>query len=279
LVLKRNGQPVGSIPCEDLGVVVVDHPQTSYTHAALTRLAGCGATVVLCGPDHLPAALVLPLADHTQVVWRLREQLSVKRPVKKRLWRQLVQAKVRAQAANLPEGTPARKKLLALAHSVKSGDPANVEAQGARVYWAHWLPGEKFRRDPNLPGLNAFLNYGYAVVRAAVARAVVAAGLLPALGLHHHNRANAFCLADDLLEPLRPLVDARVRQLHHSGCDELTQEAKGQLLQLLADRVRLGDETGPLMVSLHRMVASLLKCYCGQTQRLEIPEAIDKTGG
>lgn len=279
LVLKRNGQAVGSIPCEDLGVVVVDHPQTSYTHAALTRLADSGATVVLCGPNHLPAALVLPLADHTEVVWRVREQLSVKRPVKKRLWQQLVQAKLRAQAANLPHGTPAEKKLLALAGIVRSGDPANVEARGARVYWAHWLPDEAFRRNRDSPGVNAFLNYGYAVVRAAVARAVVAAGLLPALGLHHHNRSNAFCLADDLLEPLRPLVDRRVRLLYVAGCDELTQNAKAQLLQLLADRVRLDDETGPLMVSLHRMVASLVRCYRGESQRLEIPEAIDRTGG
>jgi len=279
LVLTRNDQTIGSIPCEDIGVVVVDHPQASYTHAALTQLAHSGATVVLCGADHLPVALVLPLADHRQVVWRLREQLSAKRPLKKRLWQQLVQAKLRAQAANLPHAPPAQKKLLALARSVKSGDPANVEARAARVYWAHWLPGETFRRDRHAPGLNVLLNYGYTVLRAAIARTVVAAGLLPAIGLHHHNRSNAFCLADDLLEPLRPLVDARVRRLHGSHPNKLTQEAKGQLLQVLADRVKLGDEAGPLMVNLHRMVASLVKCYRGQAQSLEIPQPIPNTQG
>jgi len=262
--------------------VLVDHPQTTYTHAALARLADCGAAVVLCGRNHLPAAIVLPLADHSQVVWRIREQLSAKRPLKKQLWRQIVRAKIRGQAENLPEATAARNKLLALVHQVKSGDPANVEARAARLYWAHWLAEEEFRRNPDLPGTNAMLNYGYAVVRAAVARALVAAGLLPALGIHHSNRSNAFCLADDLMEPLRPLVDDRVRDLRERGCDELTPEAKVGLLQLLAERVRMGCDTGPLMVNLHRMTASLVKCFRGESKRLEIPRALpsgDAGGG
>jgi CRISPR-associated protein Cas1 len=131
-----------------------------------------------------------------------------------------------------------------------------------------------FRRDPDLPGLNSFLNYGYAVVRAAVARAIVAAGLVPSLGIHHRNRSNAFCLADDLIEPLRPLVDDRVRELHRQGYDELNQEAKAALLEILADRVSLGKSDltgGPLMVQLHRYVASLVRCYTGHARQLEIP--------
>ena len=271
LVLRRNGDAVGQIPCEDIGVVLVDHPQTTYTHAALARLADCGATVVLCGRDHLPTALVLPLADHSRVVWRINEQLSARRPLKKQLWRQIVRAKIRGQAENLEPGSAPRRRLARLAREVKSGDPKNAEAQAARVYWAHWLGDDGFRRDPELPDLNAFLNYGYAVVRAAVARALVAAGLLPVLGLHHCNRSNAFCLADDLVEPLRPMVDRRVRDMHESGYDELTQEAKAELLQLLVDPVRMGDTSGPLMVNVHRMVASLVKCYQGEAKRLEIP--------
>lgn len=276
LVLRHEGEIVGRVPCEDIGVVLVDHPQTTYTHAALTRLADAGATVVLCGSDHLPAAMLLPLSTHGQVVWRLRDQLAAGRPLKKRLWRQLVQAKIRGQAANLPPSDPVHRKLLALARNVKSGDPANVEAHAAKVYWAQWSAEEEFRRDPDLPGLNAFLNYGYAVVRAAVARALVGAGLQPALGLHHSNRSNAFCLADDLMEPLRPLVDDRVRDLRQQGYEELTQEAKAGLLELLADRVRLGDETGPLMVNIHRMVASLAKCYADEAKQLTIPQALDR---
>ena len=128
-----------------------------------------------------------------------------------------------------------------------------------------------FRRDPDLPGLNSFLNYGYAVLRAAIARAIVGAGLLPSLGLHHRNRSNSFCLADDLIEPLRPLVDDRVRELHRQGYDELNQPAKAALLEILADRVRLNDDVGPLMVQLHRYVASLVRCFTGEEKDLQIP--------
>jgi CRISPR-associated protein Cas1 len=227
----------------------------------------------VCGRDHLPAAVLLPLADHSQVVWRVAEQVAVSKPLRKQLWKQLVRAKVRAQATNLPSDCPARMKLLELAKRVRSGDPENIEAQAARVYWQHWLLGVPFRRDVDARGVNSLLNYGYAVIRAAVARALVAAGLLPALGLFHSNRSNAFCLADDLMEPLRPLVDRRVRSLQRQGHEELGPEAKAGLLTLLADPVRMGHERGPLMVNLHRMVASLVKCYQGEADRLEIPRA------
>jgi len=296
LVLKRDGQTVGQVPCEDIGILLVDHPQTTYTHSALAKLAESDAAVVICGRDHLPAAILLPMVDHSQVVWRLDAQLGVSRPLKKQLWKQLVVAKIQAQARNLAGDAPAHCKLLALAREVRSGDPTNVEAQAARVYWANWLsPGtvlnscseelgtdplaphdplaRVFRRDPDGTGLNSFLNYGYAVLRAAVARAIVAAGLLPSLGIHHRNRSNSFCLADDLLEPLRPLVDDRVRELARQGYDELNQEAKAALLEILADRVRLGEEVGPLMVQLHRYVASLVRCFTGEARELEIPQA------
>jgi CRISPR-associated protein Cas1 len=279
LVLKRDGQTIGQVPCEDIGVVLVDHPQTTYTHAALAKLAASDAVVVICGRDHLPAAMLLPMVDHSQVVWRLDAQLGVSRPLRKQLWRQLVIAKVEAQARNLSPELPAHRKLLALAREVRSGDPTNIEAQAARVYWGNWLwqlaneETPEFRRDPDLPGLNSFLNYGYAVTRAAIARAIVAAGLLPSLGLHHRNRSNAFCLADDLIEPLRPLVDDRVRELHRQGHEELNQPAKAALLEILADRVRFGDEVGPLMVVLHRYVASLVRCFTGNDRELQIPLA------
>lgn len=283
LVLKRDGETVGTVPCEDIGVVLVDHPQTTYTHGALAKLAESDAAVVICGRDHLPAAVLLPMADHSQVVWRLNAQLGVSRPLQKQLWRQIVVAKVRAQAANLPVELAAHRKLLALAREVRSGDPSNIEAQAARVYWANWLgplaaeESAAFRRDPELPGLNSFLNYGYAVLRAAVARAIVAAGLLPSLGIHHRNRANAFCLADDLVEPLRPLVDDRVRELSRQGYEELNQPAKAALLEILAERVAIGngeENVGPLMVQLHRYVASLVRCFAGDERELQIPVAV-----
>jgi len=271
LVLKRDGAVVGSIPCEDIGVVLVDHPQTTYTHAALATLADSDAAVVICGDNHLPAAILLPLAAHSQVVWRLNQQLAVGLPLAKQLWKQIVAAKVRAQAANLPAESAPHKKLLALAREVRSGDPTNIEAQAARVYWQHWLCDESFRRDADADGLNSFLNYGYAVIRAGVARAIVAAGLLPSLGVHHKHRGNAFCLADDLMEPLRPVVDDRVREMHRLGYEALNQPAKAALLEVLTLSMRLGEQTGPLMVMLHRLVASLVRCYAGESKRLEIP--------
>jgi CRISP-associated protein Cas1 len=279
LLLRRDGQVVGSVPCDDIGVLLVDHPQTTYTHAALARLAESDAAVVICGRDHLPAAMILPLSRHSQVVQRLYQQLAVSRPLAKRLWKQIVVAKVRAQAANLPADAPARRKLLALAQEVRSGDPTNIEAQAAKIYWGNWLWQEEFRRDSDGVGLNSFLNYGYAVVRAALARAIVAAGLLPSLGVHHCHRSNAFCLADDLMEPLRPIVDDQVRELHRQGYDELNQPAKAALLEVMAQPLRLDSQTGPLMAMVPRLVASLVRCYSGESRFLEIPTAAARGGG
>ncbi len=270
LVLKRDGQTIGSIPCEDIGMVVIDHAGTTYSHAALARLADFDAAVVVCGRDHLPAGILLPLADHSQVVWRVRDQIALSKPLRKQLWKQIVQAKIRAQAGNVPPG-PARTRLLALARDVRSGDPENAEAQAAKIYWSECFEDLSFRRDRHGDGPNPLLNYGYAVLRAAIARALVSAGLLPALGIHHSNRSNAFCLADDLIEPLRPIVDRRVRQLIDAEQFELDQPTKAALLELLTLETRMAEETGPLMVNLHRMVASLVRCYQGKGVQLEFP--------
>ena len=217
--------------------------------------------------------MLLPLSSHTEVVWRINEQIEAKKPLRKNLWRQLVQAKIRAQANNLPDGNPARTRMLGMALRVKSGDPTNMEAQAAKVYWSAWLGnGVRFQRSPaGKDPLNVFLNYGYTVIRAAAARAIVSAGLLPALGLHHANRSNPFCLADDLMEPLRPLVDARVRELHANGCEKLDRESKGALLELLTARVHYGKKSGPLMVAFHSMTASLVRCFEGKEKAIQIP--------
>lgn len=272
---------LGQTPCEDVGVLLVDHPAVTYSHAALAALLEHDAAVVLCGRDHLPAGLLLPISEHSQVVWRIQLQLSVKKPALKQLWQQIVQAKVRAQAANLPSGSSTQSKLLALVRNVRSGDPDNIEAHAAKAYWTAWRNSfsgtdfrsarDSFRRDPDGPAPNNLLNYGYAVLRAAVARAIVAAGLLPAIGIHHRHRANAFCLADDLVEPLRPIVDARVVELFAMGEAELTPEVKRGLLELLTLEVQTGDQNGPLMVALHRYVASLVKCFEGCSKQLEVP--------
>lgn len=287
LLLPKDGDgreiPLASIPCEDIGVVLVEHSGTTFSHAALERLVHHGAALVICGRDHLPAGMLLPVGEHTQIVPRIGQQIAIKKPLRKQLWKQIVQAKIRAQAANLAPGSTVRSRLLNLAREVRSGDPTNVEAQAARSYWQVWLNdaegrpgrdcGATFRRQPAGPPPNNFLNYGYAIIRAAVARAVVSAGLTPALGIQHHRRSDAFCLADDLVEPLRPIVDDQARDLFNSGQTELTPPTKAALLELLTVRVRTGEAAGPLMVALHRYVASLVRCYEGSERRLSIPVA------
>jgi CRISPR-associated protein Cas1 len=274
--------PTASIPCEDLGVVIVDHDRCTYSHHALAKIAEHGGVLIVCGRDHLPAAVLLPVADHTQVVWRINDQIAISKPRRKQLWQQIVQHKVRAQAHNLPEGASERSFLLALARDVRSGDPGNVEAHAAKVYWSRWLkssrtgaaPGaSSFRRLPDgLDPLNTMLNYGYAVLRASVARAIVAAGLTPALGIHHSNRSNAFCLADDLVEPLRPIIDRRVRHLHFTaGLAELNQTAKAGLLAVLGEPAVTADESGPLMVGIQRYVASFVKSMTSDAADLDVP--------
>lgn len=275
----------GSVPLEDLGFVMVDQRDTSFSLAALSGMAENGAAVCVCGPNHLPTGLLLPLADRHETVWRIKDQIAIRKPTKKRLWRQIVRAKILAQSRNLPESSAASRKLRALREAVRSGDPSNIEAEAARIYWEHWLGDDvPFRRisEPTRAGLppNNFLDYGYAVLRAAVARAIVSAGLLPALGIHHDSRSNSFCLADDLVEPLRPIVDRQARDLFLSGVETLSRESKESLLSLLSVRVGMPSssdprrgQTGPLMVSLHRYVASFIECIPSMQprQRLAIP--------
>jgi CRISPR-associated protein Cas1 len=264
-----------SVPCEDVGLVVIDNGRVTYTHHAVCELMDNGAAVLMCGPNHLPTGLLLPWPNHTLVMARLRHQIAAGGPLKKRLWQQLVATKIRSQAANVSHESSAASHLRALARRVRSGDPGNVEARAAKVYWRAWRPVAEFRRNPEgKDALNAMLNYGYAIVRAAMARALVGAGLQPALGLHHANRSNAFCLADDLMEPLRPLVDARVRALYERGERDLSPEVKRGLLSILTQTVQTGDTTGPLMASFERVAASLARCYTGEDRCLVIPSAV-----
>ena len=242
----------------------------------------------ICGRDHQPSGLLLPISSHTQQVERLRLQIDASKPTNKRIWQQIVSAKIKAQAENLPAPPKpskdqtqvivvAQRKLTTLAGEVKSGDTTNVEAQAAKTYWAAWREAggicfqawyrDKDGSDP----LNAHLNYGYAILRAAVARALVAAGLHPALGLHHQHRANAFCLADDLMEPLRPLIDREAFVLIREGRNQLDQSNKARLLATLTAECTMDNQRGPLMVQLHRMTASLVRCLAGEEKRVSIP--------
>ncbi len=277
-IRQRDGdnEKTSKIPCEDIGLMIVDQHESTYTHAALSKLMDAGATLVVCGRDHLPSGMLLPISEHTEVIWRIDSQISVSKPIRKQLWQQIVQAKIRAQANNLQKATKEYIRLMELAKNVRSGDPGNFEAQAARFYWPVWLPGEKpFRRNSDgKDKINILLNYGYSIVRASVARAIVSAGLLPHFGLHHSNRSNAFCLADDLMEPFRPMVDYKVRKLALDGNPQLNRDTKAVLLETLTDTVQIKEQCGPLMVALHRMIASLVRCYDGEDKQLLIPEVI-----
>jgi len=273
LVITRNREVLGTIPCEDIGVVVVDDQAVTYTHSVLTALAGRGAFMVACGADHHPGAMVCPLTANTLHTERLRLQIESSRPCGKRIWQQIVKAKIMAQAELLGKDDRAFAKLATLAGEVRSGDPSNVEAHAAKVYWRGLFPDGSFRRHRDGEPPNNLLNYGYMALRAAVARAVCAAGLHPSIGLHHRNRYNPFCLADDLVEPLRPLVDARVRELWQGGKTDVDRETKAVLLGVLTETVRTGGESGPLLVALGKMVASLVAVMSGKVKKLQVPRA------
>ncbi len=274
LILRRDGAVIGRIPCEDVGVLLADHQGISYTHSVFTALLERGAAIVLCNGAHHPAGMLLPLETNTIQTERFRQQIHVKEPVKKRLWQQIVRAKIRHQAALVRYDETTYKHLRAMERQVHSGDPDNIEAQAARRFWPAYLQHLPFKRDREGPPPNNLLNYGYMVMRAAVARALCSAGLLPALGIHHRNRYNAFCLADDLVEPFRGFVEKKVQQIcgEESDLSELTQGIKAKLLEVLYEEVRIGGFSGPLMVGLHRTGASLARCFAGEQKTLELPD-------
>ena len=274
LLLKQNGELQSSIPCEDIGVLLVDHQGTSYTHCVFTELLRCGAAVILCGSNHHPTGMLLPIESNSVQTERFRQQIEVKEPIKKRLWKQIVKAKIKHQARLAGSDSDVYKPLMALRHRVRSGDPENIEAQASRKFWPVYLQDVTFHRNIDGPPPNNMLNYGYMVMRAAVARALCSAGLLPALGIHHHNRYNAFCLADDILEPFRGFVESKVRQICEceGAAQELDQPTKAKLLEVLYEPVTIAGFEGPLMVGLHRTAASLQRCFAGEQKYLDLPK-------
>ena len=275
LVLKA-GDIERSYACEDMGVLILQHPAISLSAAIINALLESGCVVIFCGSNHLPTGMLLPTVTHTELVPRMMAQLAADLPAQKRVWKAIIQAKINAQAKNLPPVS--QRKLFNLAQKVKSGDPENREAQAAKIYWQARFPEQYQRgikRDQKCATLfNSALNYGYAIIRAATARALVSAGLQPALGVFHHNRGNPFCLADDVMEPLRPLVDERVKELlaKETETDGILQQShRRELLSLLSEKVICGDFTGPLMVALPRYVSSFFQMLIKESKKLTSP--------
>lgn len=274
LVVERPEMPKATLPIEDLGVVIVDDGRASYTQAVFIELLEAGATVMITGRNHLPLGMMLPLDAHHVQTERHRAQVSVGEPTRKQVWRALVSAKLAQQGRVLAHFTGSDTGLLALAKRVRSGDPDNLEAQGAQRYWPR-LFGKDFRRDREADGINALLNYGYAVLRAAVARAIVAAGLIPSLGVHHRNRSNPFCLADDLFEPYRPLVDWRVRLMLDEGgeapaLDE--RSTRAALLSLLNETVLVGGRRLAVLPAIEASATSLCRVLAGEATEAQAKE-------
>lgn len=274
LLIEQEGKAVEAIPIEDLAIVMVESIGTTTTREAMAAMAEDGVAVVFCDDRHTPVSIALPLYGSATHARTIREQVQCSLPKQKRLWQQIIQAKVAEQAETLrATGRPrSATKLDDLAKKVQSGDPENIEGQAARLYFPS-LFGRGFSRDRGSMGTNSMLNYGYAIIRAMVARAVVAAGLHPALGLHHRGPYNPFNLVDDAMEPLRPLVDERVWRYVkvNDEPEDLTPPVKRYLLEVMVSPVSFAGLDYPILTALERYGANLREGICGDVRKLNVP--------
>lgn len=266
VIQTREGE--STRPIEDLGYVVLEHPEITMTQFAAEALLENNTAVIFCGRDHLPKGMLLPLTGHQTQNQRFRHQVQASLALHKNLWMQTVKQKIRNQA-KLLELTGSRVDLLTMAGLVRSGDPDNREGQAARRYFPA-LFGTDFRRERGGIPPNVRLNYGYAVLRAAVARALTGSGLLPTLGIHHHNKYNAYCLADDVMEPYRPFVDREVWALgqEEGPSNELSSAVKQRLVQITQVDCAIGGKRRPLMLALQESAASLAQCFLGEKRKI-----------
>lgn len=262
---------------EDIGVIVLDNPQITLTHALIETLVANNTVLITCDSTHLPSGLLMPLSGNTIQNERFRAQLDATEPLKKQAWAQTIIQKIKNQQAVLQGFKLEATYLTPLHKNVKSGDSNNCEATAAAFYWqrlfAH-IPDFTRKREGIPP--NNYLNYGYALLRATMARSLVGAGLLPTLGIHHHNRYNAYCLSDDLMEPYRPYVDQVVYNLikEHGTNEDIPKEVKTILLKIPAMDVMLDGERSPLMNATQRTAVSLVKCFTGEQRKILYPEMI-----
>ncbi|MBK8851262.1 MAG: type II CRISPR-associated endonuclease Cas1 [Saprospiraceae bacterium] len=273
----REGDRKSSIPIEDIGLVVADHAQVTFTHSVITSLQENNAVVVWCGQNHLPVSMSLPLSSNDTYTEKVRMQVEATEPLKKQLWRQTVSAKIKNQAALLRKIGQPSIQLDWMVNRVNSGDPENYEGQAAAIYWSKILTTYGVKRGREEPYPNHLFNYGYAILRAIIARNLVGSGCLPVLGIHHSNKYNAYCLADDIMEPYRPIVDMLVIEYlkkKNPINDEMTKEEKVYLLQIPVIDICIEKKWSPLMVGAQRTTASLVKCYQGSARKILYPEIL-----
>lgn len=266
-----------SLPLEDIGLLVMDHPRITVTQRAMSALIANNAAVLWCDDKHLPQGMFFSLGQQNkEFTQKLRHQMNASVPLKKQLWKQVVQAKIRNQAAVLDVLEKPNRKLLSLANDVSPGDPKNLEGQAASAYWKILFAEiEGFTRKRHGASPNNLLNYGYAILRAVVARSLTGSGCLPAVGIHHRNKYNPFCLADDMMEPYRPYVDLLVTDMiRETGelPEELDKSHKAELLRIPILDSRIGKETCPLMHAVLHTTAALARCYDGSQKKLALPQ-------
>lgn len=259
-------------PIEDIGVILLDNNQITLTHNVIKALQSNKTAIISCDDSHMPSSLMLPLQGHTEQSERFRYQIEASSPLKKNLWQQTIIAKIQNQTRVLELLGKPCERLKILVNRVQSGDSENVEGQAAAYYWSKYIDG--FIRDRYGDPPNNLLNFGYSIIRSMVARSLVASGLIPTLGIHHKNKYNAYCLADDIMEPFRPFVDliAYDMYMNNNITSFLTKEAKAKLLTVATADSFFGKRKSPLMVGLSTTTASLAQCYMGKKRRIIFPQ-------
>lgn len=263
-----------TVPIEDLGMIVLENQQITITNGLLAKLTDRKVAIVSCNAQHLPEGLLLPMQGHTEQTERVRYQLEASQPLKKNLWQQTVTAKIKNQHALLQEKGKESRRMEYLYKNVNSGDSGNHEAQAAAIYWQELFEIPDFNRSQAGIPPNNLLNYGYAILRAVIARALVSSGMLPGVGIWHRNKYNAYCLADDIMEPYRPYVDLMVSHIVETEDDysDLTTELKKELLSIPALDVKIEGQKSPLMVAASRTTSSLFECFAGISRKIIYPE-------
>lgn len=279
LIVKFPGDETAekSLPIEDLGYVVLEDPQITITNGLLMKLVQNKTAVITCDKQHLPCSFLQPLVGHTEQTERIRYQLNASVPLKKQLWQQTISAKVSNQANHLLLRSKNALKLKRWATEVKSGDIGNIEAIAAAYYFQNLFDEkrvESFSRNQKGIPPNNLLNYGYAILRAIAARALVSSGLLPSVGIFHSNKYNAFCLADDIMEPYRPFVDSLVFDIVNTGCniEELSKNIKSELLKIPTVDVQIEGKLSPLMIAMSRTTNSVQECFAGSSRKVLYPD-------
>ncbi len=269
-------KPEKSVPIEDLGVVVLEHRQITLSNALMDQLIENQVAVIFCNNKHMPHASLMPMQGHSESAARIQEQLQASLPLKKNLWAQTIQSKISNQAALLNSRGCPTQNMRHWAQAVQSGDAQNHEARAAAYYWSQLFAIDPFKRGREEDPPNNLLNYGYAILRAVCARALVASGLLPIVGIHHKNKYNHYALADDIMEPYRPFVDQTVCYIvdHYEDIEELTPELKKYLLQIPVLDVTMDGSKSPLMVAMSRTTNSLVDCFGGRMRKILYPKMV-----